>query len=84
MVRRQVLLEEVIMVDYLGQYEQFTILIGKSLMAQLIDVGSYGTARAREGAISTGQKYRQLYLVGAQSGTQLRNTAHISVLNEMN
>ena len=29
MVRRQVLLEEVIMVDYLGQYEHFIILMGK-------------------------------------------------------
>ena len=57
MVRRQVILEEVIMEDYLGKYEDFTILMGKSLMAQMVDVGVYGTVNVRDEAKATGQIY---------------------------
>ena len=72
------------MVDYLGKYEDFIILMGKSLMAQMVDVGVYGTVNVRDEAKAIGQKFGQLQLVAAQSDSQVRSTAHISVMNEMN
>ena len=53
-------------------------------MMHKVDVGDYGTARARDGEIAAGREFGQLNLVGVGEGVVTRRSSRIAILNIIN